>query len=134
LTSGLDPGGIHVQPRHHRQQRPAKSQGLLRQPVETARPRAPRRLSRGGKPDGRAQVWILRPLDKQAASAGNGITIGLESADRATVDAAYKAAMAAGGKDEGGPGLRPHYHANYYAAYLRDPDGTKLCIVCHRAP
>jgi catechol 2,3-dioxygenase-like lactoylglutathione lyase family enzyme len=87
-----------------------------------------------GKPDGRAQVWILRPLDKQAASAGNGITIGLESADRATVDAAYKAAMAAGGKDEGGPGLRPHYHANYYAAYLRDPDGTKLCIVCHRAP
>jgi catechol 2,3-dioxygenase-like lactoylglutathione lyase family enzyme len=87
-----------------------------------------------GKPDGRAQVWILRPLDKQAASAGNGITIGLEAADRATVDAAYKAAMAAGGKDEGGPGLRPHYHANYYAAYLRDPDGTKLCIVCHRAP
>jgi len=87
-----------------------------------------------GRPDGRAQVWILRPLDKQAASAGNGITIGLEAADRATVDAAYKAAMAAGGKDEGGPGLRPHYHANYYAAYLRDPDGTKVCIVCHKAP
>jgi len=87
-----------------------------------------------GKPDGRAQVWILRPLDKQAASAGNGITIGLEAADRATVDAAYKAAMAAGGRDEGGPGLRPHYHANYYAAYLRDPDGTKVCIVCHKAP
>jgi len=87
-----------------------------------------------GRPDGRAQVWILRPLDKQAASAGNGITIGLEAADRATVDAAYKAAMAAGGRDEGGPGLRPHYHANYYAAYLRDPDGTKVCIVCHKAP
>jgi len=39
---------------------------------------------------------------------------------------------AAGGRDEGGPGLRPHYHADYYGAYLRDPDGNKLCRVCHR--
>jgi catechol 2,3-dioxygenase-like lactoylglutathione lyase family enzyme len=87
-----------------------------------------------GKPDTRAQVWIVRPLDKKAASAGNGITIGLEADDRPTVDAVYKAAMSAGARDEGGPGLRPHYHRNYYAAYVRDPDGNKICIVCHKAP
>jgi catechol 2,3-dioxygenase-like lactoylglutathione lyase family enzyme len=82
----------------------------------------------GGKP----QLWIGNPLDKKAASVGNGITIGLVAATRAAVDAAYKAGLAAGGKDEGAPGLRPHYHPNYYGAYLRDLDGNKLCIVCHR--
>ena len=85
-----------------------------------------------GKPGARAQVWIVRPLDKKAASAGNGITIGLEADDRPIVDAVYRAAMAAGARDEGGPGLRPHYHRNYYAAYVRDLDGNKVCIVCHK--
>jgi catechol 2,3-dioxygenase-like lactoylglutathione lyase family enzyme len=87
-----------------------------------------------GPPERRAQVWIVRPLDKQEASAGNGITIGLEAPDRATVDACHKAAIAAGGTDEGAPGLRLHYHPNYYGAYLRDPDGNKICVVCHKAP
>ncbi len=87
-----------------------------------------------GRPDGRAQVWIVRPLDKKAASPGNGVTVGLEAADRAAVDAAYTAALAAGGTDEGKPGLRTHYHPNYYGAYVRDPDGNKICIVCHKAP
>ena len=45
---------------------------------------------------------------------------------------AYKAGMSAGGKDEGAPGLRKHYHPNYYGAYLRDPDGNKVCVVCHK--
>lgn len=85
-----------------------------------------------GRKDGRAQLWIVRPLDKQGATAGNGITVGLEAADRASVDAAYAAAMAGGGTDEGRPGIRAHYHPNYYGAYVRDPDGTKVCIVCHR--
>jgi hypothetical protein len=40
--------------------------------------------------------------------------------------------MAAGGTDEGKPGLRTHYHPNYYGAYVRDPEGTKVCIVCHK--
>src|SRR5581483_5948463 len=71
-----------------------------------------------------------QPLDKKAATAGNGITIGLEAPDRASVDKAHAAAMAAGGSDEGKPGLRTHYHPNYYGAYLRDPDGNKVCIVC----
>ena len=42
-------------------------------------------------------------------------------------------AMRHGGTDEGKPGLRAHYHANYYATYFRDPDGNKLCVVCHEA-
>ena len=85
-----------------------------------------------GTADGRPQLWVLSPLDKAPASVGNGITIGLEAASRAAVDAAHKAGLATGGKDEGAPGLRPHYHPNYYGAYLRDPDGNKICIVCHR--
>ena len=51
--------------------------------------------------------------------------------DRAAVDAFYKAAMAAGGKDNGAPGLRPHYRDNYYAAFLLDPDGHNIEAVCH---
>jgi catechol 2,3-dioxygenase-like lactoylglutathione lyase family enzyme len=51
--------------------------------------------------------------------------------DRATVDAFYKAALAAGGRDNGGPGLRPHYHANYYGAFVLDPDGHNVEAVCH---
>ena len=81
---------------------------------------------------GRPQLWIVRPLDKQAASVGNGITIGLEADTRPAVDAAYAAAIANGGQDEGKPGLRPNYHPNYYGAYVRDPDGNKVCIVCHK--
>lgn len=43
-------------------------------------------------------------------------------------------ALAHGGSTEGAPGLRPDYHADYYGAYFRDPDGNKLCVVCHDAP
>ena len=50
---------------------------------------------------------------------------------RADVDAFYKAAMAAGGRDNGGPGLRPQYHANYYGAFVLDPDGHNVEAVCH---
>ena len=50
---------------------------------------------------------------------------------RADVDAFYAAAMAAGGKDNGAPGLRPHYHATYYGAFVRDPDGNNIEVVCH---
>jgi catechol 2,3-dioxygenase-like lactoylglutathione lyase family enzyme len=85
-----------------------------------------------GTADGRPQLWIVTPLDKQKATAGNGITVGLDAPDRKSVDAAHKAGMQAGGKDEGAPGLRTHYHPNYYGAYLRDPDGNKVCIVCHK--
>jgi predicted lactoylglutathione lyase len=51
--------------------------------------------------------------------------------ERSAVDAFYKAAMGAGGRDNGPPGLRPQYHPNYYAAFVRDPDGHNIEAVCH---
>ena len=54
--------------------------------------------------------------------------------DRAAVDAFHAAGVAHGGADDGAPGLRPHYHAQYYAAFLADPDGNRIEAVCHRAP
>jgi catechol 2,3-dioxygenase-like lactoylglutathione lyase family enzyme len=52
------------------------------------------------------------------------------AATPAAVDTAYAAGMTAGGQDDGGPGERPHYGAGYYGAYLRDPDGNKVHVVC----
>ena len=52
--------------------------------------------------------------------------------DHATVDAFYEAAMAAGGKDNGPPGLRTHYHENYYAAFVHDADGNNVEAVCQK--
>jgi catechol 2,3-dioxygenase-like lactoylglutathione lyase family enzyme len=50
---------------------------------------------------------------------------------RALVDAFYRAALAAGGRDNGAPGLRPHYHQDYYGAFVLDPDGHNIEVVCH---
>ena len=76
----------------------------------------------GGKPD----LWI----------GGEGmlqppVHIAIVAKDRQMVDAFYRAALAAGGKDNGAPGLRPHYHPNYYAAFALDPDGHNIEAVCH---
>ena len=51
--------------------------------------------------------------------------------DRATVDRFHEAAIAAGGKDNGAPGIRSHYHENYYGAYVHDADGNNIEAVCH---
>ena len=59
--------------------------------------------------------------------------IALLAETREAVDVCHAAAMAQGALDEGGPGLRPQYHRNYYGAYFRDLDGNKICIVCHRS-
>ena len=76
---------------------------------------------------------IGRPFDEQAHAAGNGQMVAFLAASRAVVDAAYLAAISSGGSSEGEPGLRPEYHADYYGAYFRDPDGNKLCVACHVA-
>jgi catechol 2,3-dioxygenase-like lactoylglutathione lyase family enzyme len=60
------------------------------------------------------------------------IHIAFSSHDRPTVDAFYEAAMAAGGRDNGAPGLRTEYHANYYGAFVFDPDGNNIEAVCHK--
>jgi catechol 2,3-dioxygenase-like lactoylglutathione lyase family enzyme len=60
-----------------------------------------------------------------------GAHVAFTCGDRKTVDLFYAAAMAAGGKDHGRPGLRPHYHRNYYGAFVLDPDGHNVEAVCH---
>ena len=57
--------------------------------------------------------------------------VAFASPDRATVDRFYEAAVAAGGKDNGPPGLRKHYHEHYYAAFVHDADGNNIEAVCH---
>ena len=76
---------------------------------------------------------IGRPFDGQAANPGNGAMNALLAIDRTTVDEVHALALRHGGSCEGPPGLRPQYHANYYGAYFRDPDGNKLCVCCHGA-
>lgn len=73
------------------------------------------------------------PHDGQPAVPGNGQMTALLAENRAQVDRCYQAVLALGAVCEGAPGLRPHYHANYYGAYFRDLDGNKLCVCCHHS-
>lgn len=72
--------------------------------------------------------WISggRPAD-----AKTHCHVAFAAKNRAAVRAFYEAAIAAGGRDNGGPGLRPHYHPNYYGAFVFDPDGNNIEAVCH---
>ena len=70
--------------------------------------------------------WVGHPFNGLPAIAGNGCMVAFTAPSRSAVDAAYTAAIAAGGLDEGAPGLRTSYAADYYGAYVRDPDGNKL--------
>ena len=75
---------------------------------------------------GRPQFWISdRP-------AGGPVHVAFEARDRAVVDGFHAAALAAGGRDNGPPGLRPVYHPGYYGAFVLDPDGNNVEAVCHR--
>lgn len=77
--------------------------------------------------DGKPFFWIG---DNEQPGQGTHIAFAVD--DRATVDAFHAAALAAGGTDHGAPGLRPHYHPDYYAAFVLDPDGINVQAVCHR--
>ena len=85
-------------------------------------------------PGPRPLFLIGAPHDKLAHAPGNGQMTAFLADSRARVDQAYAAALAHGGRCDGTPGLRPEYHAHYYGAYVRDPDGNKLCVACHDAP
>ncbi|MFX1764579.1 VOC family protein [Paraburkholderia sp. A1RI-2L] len=74
---------------------------------------------------------IGSPYDGNPAECGNGQMVALLAPDRRSVDNAYASAMAHGAASEGAPGLRVHYHPNYYGAYFRDPEGNKICVCCH---
>jgi catechol 2,3-dioxygenase-like lactoylglutathione lyase family enzyme len=82
----------------------------------------------GGLGDaGAPSFWM-----NQGRSLGNTIHVAFAAPDRKTVDAFYAAAIAAGGKDNGKPGLRENYHPNYYGAFVIDPDGHNIEAVCHK--
>jgi catechol 2,3-dioxygenase-like lactoylglutathione lyase family enzyme len=86
-------------------------------------------ITYGYEIEGGTAVWVARPHDKSAAVAANGSMPGFGCASKAAVDAAYAAALAHGGSDEGAPGPRPLYGPDFYGAYVRDPDGNKMSFV-----
>ena len=77
---------------------------------------------------------IGKPYNQEPHQHGNGQMVAFLAESRAIVDSAHAVALANGGTSEGPPGLRPEYHEHYYGAYFRDPDGNKLCVVCHSPP
>jgi len=77
--------------------------------------------------DERPLFFLTRPFDGEAATSGNGTMLAFLAADRAAVDAFHAAALANAGHCEGPPGTRPGMNPVFYAAYVRDPDGNKLC-------
>ncbi len=76
----------------------------------------------GGKPD----FWPV-----QSGSVGGPIHVAFQAKDRAAVRAFHAAALKAGGRDNGAPGLRSEYHPTYYGAFVLDPDGHNIEAVCH---
>ena len=75
---------------------------------------------------GKPSFWI-----GEGMRLGGHVHVAFVAPSRASVDAFYRAALAAGGKYNGPPGLRPHYHANYYGAFVLDLDGNNIEAVCH---
>lgn len=78
--------------------------------------------------NGKPYFWVG---DNERTGEGTHVAFAVET--RAEVHAFYAAALAAGGLDNGPPGLRPHYHSHYYAAFVFDPDGINIEAVCHMA-
>jgi catechol 2,3-dioxygenase-like lactoylglutathione lyase family enzyme len=77
--------------------------------------------------DGKPYFWI-----GEEDAVGSHVHVALAASDRRAVDAFYEAALAAGARDNGAPGLRPHYHPDYYGAFVLDPDGHNIEAVCHK--
>lgn len=76
--------------------------------------------------EGRPYFWF-----GTSKSIPTSIHVAFTAPNRAAVDLFYTEAIKAGGKDNGAPGLRPHYHENYYGAFVLDPDGNNIEAVCH---
>jgi catechol 2,3-dioxygenase-like lactoylglutathione lyase family enzyme len=77
--------------------------------------------------DGKPQFWL------GPGTRSGPVHVAFVAANRAEVRAFHQAALAAGGRDNGAPGLRPQYHPNYYGAFVLDPDGNNAEAVCHLA-
>jgi len=97
----------------------------------------------GFRRDGIPAFWVKQGAPGSAGGAatpgepgncgGPAVHVAFAANDRAAVDAFYQAALAAGARENGAPDLRPQYHANYYGAFVLDPDGYNIEAVCHRA-
>jgi len=85
-----------------------------------------------GTMEGGAGIGLTKPFNGEPATVGNGVMVALLAKDPAHVDAIYKAALEAGGSDEGAPG--PRGEGGFYAAYFRDLDGNKLNAFCMSFP
>jgi len=72
------------------------------------------------------EFWINKRAAMAPVAEDSGVHICLRAASTEAVDAFHAAALAAGGASDGAPGLRAHYHLNYYAAFVRDPDGNRI--------
>ncbi|WP_048647750.1 VOC family protein [Nitratireductor soli] len=81
----------------------------------------------GGYGRDRPVYWL-----SEGETASDAKHVAFTARSRAEVDAFHAAALAAGGRDNGAPGLRPHYHPDYYGAFVFDPDGNNIEAVCHR--
>ena len=79
-----------------------------------------------------SQFFVTKPYNKKTATFGNGTMIALAAKSKKAVADFHKAALKAGGKDDGKPGPRPADGSNY-VAYVRDPDGNKICAYCEKA-
>jgi catechol 2,3-dioxygenase-like lactoylglutathione lyase family enzyme len=79
------------------------------------------------KAEGLPDIMLAKPHDGGTATFGNGSMLAFKAGSRANVDAFHAAALAAGGKDEGAPGVRGTFEPPFYGAYVRDPAGNKLC-------
>ena len=81
--------------------------------------------------DSAPSFFVLKPVNGQSATVGNGVTVSFAAPDRSAVDASHRTALAAGAKDEGAPGPR-NWADNAYAAYFRDLDGNKIAAYCFK--
>jgi len=81
-----------------------------------------------GQPEGKVSLCLYQTAEKTAQ-----LHLAFVAANREQVEAFHRAALEAGGSDNGAPGLRPHYHADYYAAFVIGPDGHNIEVVCHES-
>ena len=77
-------------------------------------------------------IWRIACHDVCATATFESMPVALAAANRKQVDEFHRAAIGAGGKDNGAPGLRPHYHPDYYGAFVIGPDGHNIEAVCHK--
>jgi catechol 2,3-dioxygenase-like lactoylglutathione lyase family enzyme len=114
---GLDVSDYQASKAYYGQALAPLGMSLMMEPIEGL----------GGFGDDFPFFWI----GERGRGPDSGTHVAFRAADHETVDAFHEAALAAGGRDNGGPGMRPQYHPHYYGAFVLDPDGNNAEAVCH---